>query len=393
MTDLILSSPTALVSERASTADVLRSLVAAPLPPSREVPEPVRPLDAGVTASWQELTTETVAGYLAALLPIVQGMQRVPPFQRLVNAPVLADTPGLVPVRLVGAWECFYFLGRGGHSPAMAARHVETGQFATVKLVADGELLVAAWVDFALPRQFLEIYEWGEHAMGSDVRPWVAREPAVETLADHIRERHGARLPLVDILSIFRTACEGVATLHDQRIYRWSAHARNVFRVGTRWKLGDLGRCVLMTTATDPRLVRFFHLDETASPAECAAVFAALPSELGVVRDGGLCAYDPYLAHRLVLDDLSMLGGLLVDLLAANRWQVFGRALATECRGCYDLTGQRQVDVALSGILNRCWLGDGGGALALVFGQEETWEPFEDAGELFEAVASVMGVS
>ena len=69
---------------------------------------------------------------------------------------------------------------------------------------------------------------------------------------------------------------------------------------------------------------------------------------------------------------------------------MFARALATECHGCYDLTGQRKRDVALSGILNRCWLGDGGGALAMAFGQEATWEPFEGPGQLYEAIAAAL---
>jgi hypothetical protein len=391
VTDLALSSHATLLRSLSPTLDDLpRVLALLPhaLPPA-ETLEPLLTLDAALTAIWQELTAETVGAYLEALRPVTRTMSRLPPFQRHT-----AQEPGPIPVRRVGPWECFAYLGRGGSGQALAAEHAETGQLATVKLMAGADPLVAEWFAGTLPPQFLAIYEWGVLSTEYGDQPWVAREPAAETLADYFTRRQGARLPLDDLLTIFRTACDGVAALHAQRVYQWSAHARNVFRIGARWKLGDLGRCDLLTTANDPKFANWFHLDAACSAANRAALLNLLPSESeALARKGGLCAYDPFVAHRLIQDDLAMLGGFLVDLLAANRWQVFARALATECQGCYDLTGQRSRDAALSGILNRCWLGDGGGALALAFGQEATWEPFEDAGELFEAVASVMGVS
>ena len=77
-----------------------------------------------------------------------------------------------------------------------------------------------------------------------------------------------------------------------------------------------------------------------------------------------------------------MLGGLLCDLLGANRWEVFRRILiaAPSCAWRCDLTEDAGIDERLSAMLGRAWSGDGGGLLALLSGAV----PYDDPLELLE---------
>lgn len=85
-----------------------------------------------------------------------------------------------------------------------------------------------------------------------------------------------------------------------------------------------------------------------------------------------------------------MLGGLLCDLLGVNRWAVFHQAIKSKpiCSGRYNLTGDRRRDERLSGILNRAWRGDAGGALLVANGGRGEQGTYDDAREL---LADVLG--
>jgi hypothetical protein len=79
----------------------------------------------------------------------------------------------------------------------------------------------------------------------------------------------------------------------------------------------------------------------------------------------GVLPHNPEHEHRLSINDCSMLAGLLVDILApGHRWDLFYQALKGRplCSATYTITGHKQRDRALSGILNRAWRGDEGGA-------------------------------
>jgi hypothetical protein len=86
-----------------------------------------------------------------------------------------------------------------------------------------------------------------------------------------------------------------------------------------------------------------------------------------------------------------MLAALLLDLMGLNRWEVLLRALSgVPCTGRYVLTGQGKIDRVLSHVLNRAWLGDGGGALAVAAGQEWTGG-YDNAHELLADVSEAIG--
>ncbi len=87
-----------------------------------------------------------------------------------------------------------------------------------------------------------------------------------------------------------------------------------------------------------------------------------------------------------------MLGGLLCDLLALNRWQVFYQALKSRplCSGRYNLTGDRRRDEALSAVLNRCWRGDAGGALVVANQGQGEQTVYSDPRELLADVQLAM---
>lgn len=227
---------------------------------------------------------------------------------------------------------------------------------------SDTKLTLSAW-----PPQLLETYEVG-HWQDS---MWIARELADETLHDVMSR---TQAPVRDI---FRVACEGVAWLHEHRIYGWSAHAQNVYRVGEQWKLGDFGRVWCFVPPEHPSL-------GTHGDAE---------HRFGHWTGTGVLPYDPEREHRLKLDDCAMLGGLLVEMLTGKRWEWFFRALNARpyCSAKYPLTDDRALNARLSAIVNRCWRGDAGGAPVLANADRGEQSTYSNALELLEDVVACLG--
>jgi hypothetical protein len=368
-------------------ADLVRLAAVAALvpPPSLDGFPEVAALDAALVEAWAHPAPDTARAYAATLPPAARTMGRAAP---AFWVPAYEDV-GPIRRRRVGPYEAFAHLGRGGTGKALAAEHVGTGALVTLKLCAGAEGLVHDWFGGALPPAFLRTVEWGVSEETYGPQLWVAREPADETWADFLNRRRGAKLPLRGVLPIFALACEGVAALHTARVYQWSAHARNLFRVGPRWRLGDLGRCVVATSPDDPRFVAWTALDGR-SPAERSALLTLIDAGPWYAEGtGGFTGRDGDREHRLRQDDCAMLGGLLVDLLGLNRWAVFLQAVTTRplCSGRYDLTGNPKKDRALSRVLNRAWRGDAGGALALAAGGGDA---YDDALELRADVADAL---
>jgi hypothetical protein len=249
-----------------------------------------------------------------------------------------------------------------------------------LKLRPGSEPLVYHWFGGVLPAPFLQPRAWGvceepdEEASAPYL--WAARELADETWGDFMTARGAAGPPPGEVLPIFAVACEGVAALHAAGVYQWSAHARNFFRVGDRWRLGALGGCVVATAPDDGRFRRWVAAEGFSPMARglLRSFVGGGPWCRG--RHAGFCAPDADRGRRLRRDDCAMLGGLLVDLLGLNRWEVFLQALTGRppCGGRYVLTGDPETDEALSRVLNRAWRGDAGGALALAAGGGDTYD-------------------
>lgn len=341
-------------------------------------------------AVWRHLTEDSAAAYVKAVLGGTRVMRKVHPW--LSPMPFMPVDPRPLQTRKrIGDYETDAFLGMGGTGGVVRARHVETGRVVALKLSAKFDTLTYRWLGDDLPPQFLRLIDWGTIEVGSgEPIYWQAREYADESWRSFMARRRGAPVGISSALAVFATACQGVAGLHAQRVYQWSAHAGNVFRVGSAWKLGDLGRCFIATGPDDPRLVRSLGSD---FPAVARSVFLG-EFQVGpwIERDDAVgtifFARNADREHRLRQDDCSMLGGLLCDLLGVNRWQVFYQALRSKplCSGRYHLTGDRRRDERLSAILNSCWRGDAGGALLVASGGRGEQTTYDDPLELLADV-------
>lgn len=192
---------------------------------------------------------------------------------------------------------------------------------------------------------------------------------------------------------MFRVACEGVAYLHSYQVFQWSAHGRNLFRVGERWKLGDFSRSVVLTSDADARFLRAFPIEPRPDGSIRNMLEVCPAGPWTGRRSPGFAAHSPDRERRLRQDDCAMLGGLLCDLLGVNRWATFHQALTDRplCSGRYRLTGHRRTDDQLSAILNTCWRGDAGGAVLLANGGQGDQTTYADALALLDDVAAVLG--
>jgi len=387
------------VGEGEATQDhkVLSALAVAYPSPSIAEFQPIGGIYKAIKAVWQRLEPATAAAYVAA----VREAEEFVLHQLKPLATPARSRPHAIPSRKIGAfYEADGYLGCGACGQALSARDTRTGERVTIKVGAGSEAAAFRWFDEKLPAQFLQVYDWGKEEVRFWWRPelaeepvyidWVAREYADETWAEYMERRHGKPVNLAEALSIFEIACEGVSALHDAQCYQWSSHARNIFRVGSRWKLGDLSRNCFAATPDDPRLARLLIL-LGCSDVERSAILCewnAGPWEND--REGFLFPRDPEREYRLKLDDCSMLAGLLCDLLGLNRWQVFYQAIGHKpyCNGTYMLTGHRGRDRALSKVINRAWLGDAGGALAVANGVQV--QGYADPRELLRDVSDAL---
>jgi hypothetical protein len=284
-------------------------------------------------------------------LPVLRIMRKT----ERTTASTSSESTVIVPVQ-VGPYVLDAVLGHGAESYVYRAQHAETGAMVALKLNARGD---AALFDQLLgedwPPQLLRSIEADEWNGAT----WVARELADETLHDYLSHRR-ATLSVDLVLEVFRTCCDGVSWLHERHMSGWSAHARNVYRVGEVWRIGDFGRAWRSDAADSLRRTGLPHDSE----------------------------------YRLKLDDCAMLGGLLVEMLTGKRWEWFFRALNKRpyCSAVYSLTGDSARDRCLSAIVNRAWRGDAGGAPLLANGERGAQTVYADALELLTDVQAALVV-
>jgi hypothetical protein len=265
-----------------------------------------------------------------------------------------------------------------------------------IKLPARGDALVyealrgdaQAW-----PPMIVQVLAVG--AGSEEPVPWVAREYADGTLHDEIRRR--GPLPMGEALDVSGTCCEAVAWLHYHAIYRWSAHSKNVFRFGHEWKIGDLGRCLLFRPFADEllRVQRQPYVDALVGGDDVAEHVAEWMLERqfwGHPTTSLYLEHDAERERRLRLEDCSVLAGLLVDLLTGKRWEWFFRALNKQphCSAHYAFTGDRDLDDRLSGVVNRAWRGDAGGALLVANNGRGEQTVYDNARELLADVEATL---
>jgi hypothetical protein len=230
----------------------------------------------------------------------------------LAHGPPQAMPEHLPMLSRVGSYVTIRSLGMGGTGQAVLAYDARTGQRVCVKLCSGAEGFVFDWLEGVLPPQLLRVHEWGVlESPPGHAWLWVARELADETWADY--RGHSERRPRIDeALEVFASACQGVAALHDAGVYHWSAHERNVYRVGDTWKLGDLGRCVMAATADDPRFRRLYRADALTGVQRSALLDTV---DAGPWRGSDSCGaflWDSSRERRLRLDDCAMLAGTAV---------------------------------------------------------------------------------
>lgn len=348
-------------------------------------------------AVWQAPTEETARQYVQSLLPTVKALRKEPAWK-----PRPQYIPRPIPPVAIGPYRADCILGTGGNGQALGARHQDTGEAVTIKLLGYGDALVAAWLgEEGQDLPLLRVYGSGLLETPEGPVWWTAREQAAETWADHMARRRGEPVPLDEAVEVFATVCRAVDHLHDRSVFQWSAHGRNLYRVDGRWKLGDMGRSLILTTPDDPRLARVWPearsaddhvrvmLEEEADP-KCTP-WGRWAGE----RTAGWAWHTEERELRLRLDDCAMLGGLLVELIGGHKWETFHRALtkAPYCSGRYRLTGRKDVDERLSTILNRCWRGDAGGAILRANGSRGEQTVYADAVALLADVQDALKTS
>jgi hypothetical protein len=342
----------------------------------------VRLLDLGQSCAealkhvWQECTPSNAAAYRHALVRVVRA------HRDSRSRAAVANVATQVPFPRVGPYRLERLLGIGGSGPACLAEHETTGQRVTLKLNSGAEGMVFDWFDRQLPPQFVQVYDRGcfDDPLSGTPWLWVAREyaPGGTWAACTAREPR-------QVHEVFTLACEGTAALHDNDVFQWSAHERNLLRTADGWKLADLGRCVMAATADDERSSRVYGQTTALGRVELLDLLDAGPWH-GLIP-AGVFQRDAGRMRRLRLDDCAGLAGLLCDLLGLDRWAVFLQGLSTRpvCSRRYVLTGHHRRDRQLSRVINRAWLGDAGGALATDAGRDWT-SGYDDARELLADV-------
>jgi hypothetical protein len=339
-----------------------------------------RQAESAVVAVWRDLTPHTAQAYACSLLPTIRqarALERSPKrMQATLPRVEVLDEP-----ERYGSWVADRILGHGGDGWALHAVHETTGQEATIKCPARGD----GWVWHRLgdddwhPNLVRVLDGELEDAPWSYRHVWIAREYGDATLAEEMHQR-GGRLPLAEALDIFRVCCAAVAWFHERRIYRWSAHIKNILKFGDSWRLVDFGRSVCFVPA-----------DHWAVSAQ-RKMLADHEALWGHPTSAGFWPYHPERERRLRLDDCAMLAGLLCVLVSGKRWRWFFRALDTRpyCSAHYALTGDRDVDKQLSAVLNRAWRGDAGGALLVANDGRGDQSVYEDALELLTDVTNAL---
>ena len=149
-------------------------------------------------------------------------------------------------------------------------------------------------------------------------------------------------------------ACEGVAALHERHIYGWSAHAKNVYRVGEQMAHRRLRQSVVLRPGGRSSARRATARSVRRARRAVTTKRARWPDWLwarhhfGHWSAAGWLPYDQEREHRLRLDDCAMLGGLLVEMLTGKRWEWFFRALNAHpyCSATYPLTGDPRARCA-----------------------------------------------
>lgn len=346
--------------------------LAEPPVPHHWVGAPVdRSLERAIVAVWRDLNPDTARAYVASLLPTIRQARAIERFpERTLPRPGLLEEPE----RYGPVWIADRVLGQGGDGTALHARHRLTGEEVVIKVPARGDGWVWQHLGDDWHPSLVRVLD-GERETSTSIRMhWIAREYSGQgTLAEELHRR-GGRLPVAEALEVFRVCCEAVAWFHTRHVYRWSAHVKNILRFGDTWRIADYGRSVI-----------FVSPDHWANEAQKAY---GDPEPLwGHPTSSGFWPYNPERERRLRLDDCAMLSGLLTILLSGARWRHFYRALRPPyCTAIY------MGNEALSRVLNRCWLGDAGGALAVAAGQD--WDAgYDDVMVLLADVEDALAVT
>jgi hypothetical protein len=337
---------------------------------------------------WREPTREHAKTYVAASRHLADLARHA----QCRKEPPYVPLPVELPAEF-GPYEADRLLGRGNDGWVLHGRHMEAGYEVAIKLRPRGDLWGSRLLPAAGHPGILALYD-GE-GLPEEPLAWVAREMANETLAEYI-SRHKRRLPRTLAVSIFSTVCEAVAWLLSHRCYRWSAHSRNIYRCGEQWKIGDLGRSMFFVSPDDPYLsdlrIPILAALESDGPEAVQIADWLLAYHWAEPNSAGVFPYHEERERRLRMDQCSMLGGLLVDLLAPGTlWEHFHRALTKRpyAGSVYPITGDRGLDERLSKAINRAWRGEaGGGILAANAGQGEQ-SMYSDPLELLADVQAV----
>jgi hypothetical protein len=348
--------------------------------------------ETAVTCYWRDPTTESALAWLDAVLPTISEVRR---HTRMARKKRPTRWELREPKRF-GPYLADSYLGQGGDGMALHARHTLTGQEVTIKKPARGDAGALRVLGDDWHPSIIRIYEDGVSESGEY---WAAREYTPDgTLEDLLRKRGFQPLPIGEGLAILSVCCKAVAWLHSRHVYRWSSHARNVLRFGYTWKVSDLGRCLFFLPPDHPLIEKEIaaHID-AAGAAEDDTTRALT---MWLLEDGywrhstaaGVLPYNLQRERRLSINDCSMLVGLLVDVLApGHRWDLFYQALKSWplCSATYTITGHKQRDRALSGILNRAWRGDEGGAPLLANRGRGEQTTYTDPLELLHVVEAL----
>jgi len=348
--------------------------------------------ETAVTCYWRDPTHENALAWLAAVLPAIGEVHR---YTRTTNKkrPVRWELKKLT---RFGPYLADSYLGQGGDGMAFHARHVETGQEVTIKKPAGGDARAVQVTGDGWHPSIIRIYGAG---VSEDGKVWAAREYAPDgTLHDLLSRRRFQPMPIDEAMSIFSVCCKAVAWLHSKHVHRWSAHTRNIFRFGERWKIGDLGRCLFFLPPDHPLIEE--DITARIAAAETTEDDTTRALAMWMLEDrywrhptaAAILPYNTEREHRLRVDDCAMLAGLLVDILSpGHRWGLFHQALKSRplCSATYTITGHRQRDKALSAIINRAWRGDEGGAPLLANQGKGEQSVYNDPLELLHGVQAV----
>ena len=372
-----------------------------------------------LTALWRELNSDTARRYLRYMRAVVPmaAQQEAQTLAATLRPPEPLGAEGAT--RWYGDWQATLKLGGGGDGDAFLATHAITGQVATIKTPCRGEGFVWMHLSRGVPQEWhprlVRIFDGGTGDLDR-LRPcegvtWVAREYADTSLFDTYQAnvarsaRSGRRwcLPRNEVLEIFGMACEVVAWLHAHQVYRWSAHLKNILRCRGAWQVADLGRSPVFideehwATAWQREMVSAWLPPDLELPTSWWTFVAAVrrASFWGHWTCAGFWPRDPELEDRLRREDCAALGGLLCQLLTGSRFDHFRQALSGPlCSATYRLSGSEEIDRRLSQILNRAWLGDGGGALELLAKRSRRRDrAYSDSLALLADVSSVVGVN